>query len=49
MVYLEGEMFEEVRGAIGLVGLCPASRIDPHANSRRLRPRRVFGGDLNIH
>lgn len=28
--YLEGEMFEEMSRAIGLVGFGPATRIDPY-------------------
>lgn len=35
---LESQMLEEVRGAVGLVGLGPRAGINPHADSRRLRP-----------
>jgi hypothetical protein len=44
--YLEGEMLEEVRGAVGLVRLCAAAGVDPHADRRRLGPRGVLGSDL---
>jgi len=39
-------MLEEVRSAVGFVSLGAASGIYPHANRRRLRPRRVLRGDL---
>ena len=45
--YLEGEVLKEVRGTIGLVGLCPRTGIDPHADGRRLGIRRVLGGNLH--
>ena len=32
--------------SVGLVGFGPASGIDPYTNRRRLRIRRVLGGDL---
>jgi hypothetical protein len=44
--YLEGKVLEEVRGAVGLVRLCAAARIDPHADGRRLGPWGVLGCDL---
>lgn len=40
-------MLQEVRGSVGLVSLCPATGIDPHADSRGLSPWRVFRSDLN--
>lgn len=46
--YLEGQVLEEVRGAVGLVGLGPRPGIDPDADGRRLGPRRVLGGDLRV-
>jgi hypothetical protein len=48
MSNLEGEMFQEVCGAIGLVGLCAAAGIYPHTNSRCLSPRRVLSGNLQM-
>lgn len=39
-------MLEEVRGAIGPVGLGARASVDPDAHSRGLRPRRVLGSDL---
>jgi len=43
---LEGEMLEEVCGTIGLVGLGAAASVNPDTYRRRLRERRVFGGNL---
>ena len=40
-------MLEEVRGAIGLIRFGSRTGIDPHANGRRLRIRRVLGSDLS--
>lgn len=48
-LYLEGKVLEEMCGAIGLVCFCSASSINPDADRRRLRPRRVFGSDLPSH
>lgn len=39
-------MLEEVRSAVGLVGLGPGTGVNPHANGRRLGPWRVLGSDL---
>ena len=44
--YLEGKMFQEVSGAIGLVCFRPRSSINPHPNSRRLCPWRVLRSNL---
>jgi hypothetical protein len=44
--YLEGKMLEEVRSAVGLVGLSSGASIDPHADRGRLSPWRVLGGNL---
>lgn len=44
--YLESKVLKEVRGSVGLVSLCPAAGIDPHANSRGLGPWGVLSGDL---
>jgi hypothetical protein len=44
--YLEGEMLEEVCGSVCPVRLGAAASIDPHADGRRLGPRRVLGSDL---
>jgi hypothetical protein len=41
-LYLEGKMFQEVSCAIGPVRLRSRSSINPHPNSRRLRPWRVL-------
>lgn len=38
VLYLEGKVLEEMRGAVGLVRLGPRSSINPHADSRCLRP-----------
>lgn len=46
MPYLESQVLEEVRGAVGLVRLGARAGIDPHADRRRLRPWRVLSGDL---
>lgn len=45
-VYLEGQVLEEVCGAVGLLGLCPGAGVYPHANGRRLCVWGVLGGDL---
>ena len=45
-MYLESEMLEEVCSAVGLVGLCSATSIDPDTHSRGLSPWRVFGRNL---
>lgn len=44
---LEGEVLEEVCGAVGLVSLGPGAGINPHADGRSLRPWRVLGRDLD--
>lgn len=46
MPYLEGQMLEEVRGAVVLVSLGTGSRVDPNANGRGLGPWRMLSGDL---
>jgi hypothetical protein len=46
---LEGEVLEEVRGSVGLVSLCPATGIDPHADRRGLSPWRVISGNLDTY
>jgi hypothetical protein len=45
-LYLEGKMFQEVSCAVGLVGFGSRSSVNPHSNSRRLRPWRVLRGNL---
>jgi hypothetical protein len=45
--YLESKMLEEVCSAIGLLGLGTGTSVNPHANGRGLRERRVFGGNLD--
>lgn len=44
--YLEGEMLEEVGGAVGLGGLGAGAGIDPHADGRGLGIGRVLSRDL---
>jgi len=44
--YLEGEMFQEVSCAIGLVRFRSRSSINPYPNSRRLCPWRVLRSNL---
>lgn len=44
--YLESKVLQEVRGSVGLVSLCPATGIDPHANSGSLSPWGVLSSDL---
>jgi hypothetical protein len=46
---LEGKVLEEVRGSVGLVSLCPATGIDPHADRGGLSPWRVISGDLQSY
>jgi hypothetical protein len=46
---LEGEVLEEVRGSVGLVSLCPATGIDPHADRGGLSPWRVISGNLDTY
>lgn len=46
VMYLEGKVLEEVRSSVGLVGLSPASGIDPHTDGGGLRPWRVLSSDL---
>ena len=43
---LEGQVLEEVRRAICLVGLCSGAGIDPHADRRGLRIGRELGRNL---
>jgi len=45
-LYLEGEMLEEVGGAVGLVGLGAGAGINPHADRGGLGIGRVLGSDL---
>jgi hypothetical protein len=40
-------MFEEVGGAVGLVGLCARPGINPHADSRGLGVGRVLCRNLS--
>lgn len=44
--YLESKVLKEVRSSVRLVGLCPATGIDPHTNGRGLSPWRVLGRNL---
>lgn len=46
IAYLEGKVLEEVSSSVRPVSLCPATRIEPHADSRGLSPWRVLGSDL---
>lgn len=39
-------MLEEVRGAVIFVSLGSGTGVNPHADGRRLRPRRVLGSNL---
>lgn len=48
IAYLEGQVLEEVRGAVRLVRLGPRTGVDPDADRGRLGPGRVLGGDLGI-
>jgi len=45
-LYLEGKMFQEVSCSIGPVRFRSRSSINPHTNSRRLRPWRVLRSNL---
>jgi hypothetical protein len=45
-LYLKGKMFQEVSCAIGLVRLRSRSSINPHPDSRCLRPWRVLRSNL---
>jgi hypothetical protein len=47
-LYLEGKMFQEVSGAIGLVCFRPRSSINPHTDRRRLGPWRMLCSNLCI-
>lgn len=47
--YLESKVLEEVRSSVRLVGLCPATGIDPHTNGRGLSPWRVLSRNLVPH
>ena len=47
-VYLEGEMFEEVRRSICLVRLCSTSSVNPYADGRSLRPGRMLSCNLSF-
>lgn len=44
--YLESKVLKEVRSSVRLVGLCPATGIDPHTNGRGLSPWRVLSRNL---
>lgn len=44
--YLEGEVLEEVRSAVVLLGLGPGAGINPDADCGCLSPWRVLGSDL---
>ena len=44
--YLKGKMLKKVCRPVRLVGLCPASGIDPYAHRGSLRPWRVLRCDL---
>lgn len=47
MSNLEGKVLKEVCGSVGLVSLCPATGIDPHADRRGLGPWGVISGNLS--
>lgn len=47
--YLESKVLKEVRSSVRLVGLCPATGIDPHTNGRGLSPWRVLSRNLVPH
>lgn len=44
-MYLEGQVLQEVCGAICFCRLCPRTGINPHANGGGLGVGRVLGGD----
>ena len=48
IAYLEGQVLEEVRGAVRLVRLGPRAGVDPDTDGGGLGPGRVLGGDLGI-